>query len=61
MARLSRRALWLFLGYAAVLVAVVVAGFLAGAVGLWAALLWGAALLGVALILARQRMALRAP
>jgi hypothetical protein len=60
-ARLSRRALWLFLGYAALLAAVVVAGFLAGAVGLWAALLWGAAFLGVAFIWVRQRMASRAP
>jgi hypothetical protein len=51
----------LFLGYVAVLAAVGVAGFLAGAVGLWAALLWGAALLGVAFILVRQRMASRAP
>jgi len=58
-ARLSRRALWLFLGYVAVLVAVVLAGFLDEAVGLWAALLWGAAILGVAFILVRQRMASR--
>lgn len=61
MARLFRRALWLFLGYTGVLAAVVLAGFLAGAVGLWAALLWGAALLGVAFILVRQRMVSRAP
>jgi hypothetical protein len=60
-ARLSRRALWLFLGYVALLAAVVLAGFLAEAIGLWAALLWGAAFLGVAFIWMRQRMASRAP
>jgi uncharacterized membrane protein len=60
-ARFIRRALWLFLGYVAVLTAVGVAGFLAEAVGLWAALLWGAAFLGLVLVWARQRMASRAP
>jgi len=60
-ARLSSRALWRFLGYVAVLAAVVVTGFLAEAVGLWAALLWGPAFLGVAFILVRQRMASRTP
>lgn len=61
MARLLRRALWLFLGYTAVLAATVLAGFLAGALGLWAALLWGAAFLWGAFVFARRRMASRAP
>jgi len=61
MARISRRAFWLFFVYVAVLAAVVLAGFLAGAVGLWAAPLWGAALLGVVFIRVRQRMASRDP
>jgi len=60
-ARISRRAFWLLRVYGAVLTAVVLAGFLAEAVGLWAALLWGAALLGVAFIWVRQRMTSRAP
>jgi hypothetical protein len=60
-ARISRRAFWLFLVYIAVLGAVVLAGFLAEAVGFWAALLWGAALLGVAFIWVRQRFASRTP
>jgi hypothetical protein len=39
--RLFRRALLLFGIYAAVLAAVVVEGFLGGALGIWAAILWG--------------------
>jgi hypothetical protein len=51
----------LFLGYVAVLVVVGLAGFLYGAIGLWAALLWGAAFLGATFIWVRQRMASRTP
>jgi hypothetical protein len=55
MLRLARRAVLLFGGYASLLLAVVVAGFLGGAVGIWAAILWGAAVLtGLALYI-RQR------
>ena len=55
-ARISCRALWLFPVYVAVLTAVVLAGFLAEAVGLLAALLWGTAFIAVAFIWVRQRM-----
>jgi hypothetical protein len=55
MLRLARRSALLFGAYASLLLAVVVAGFLGGALGIWAAVLWGIALLaGLALYL-RQR------
>jgi hypothetical protein len=50
MLRLIRRAGLLFGVYASLLLAVGVAGFLGGAVGIWASILWGAAVLaGLAL------------
>ena len=56
MLRLSRKALLLFGIYATILAAVVVAGFLGQAVGIWAAILWGVgSLIGVALV-ARRRL-----
>lgn len=56
MRRLSRKALLLFGIYAAILAAVVVAGFLGQAVGIWASILWGVGILiGLALV-ARQRL-----
>ncbi len=45
MLRLIHRAALLFGAYAGLLLAVVVAGFLAAAIGIWAAILWGLALL----------------
>ena len=55
MLRLTRRAGLLFLAYTALLLAVVVAGFLGAAVGIWASVLWGVAVLaGIALYM-RQR------
>lgn len=45
MSRLARRALLLLGTYVTVLAAVVVAGFLAGALGIWAAILWGVGIL----------------
>jgi hypothetical protein len=56
MLRLTRRAALLFAAYAALLLAVVVAGFLASAVGLWAAILWGAVVLAVLALYGRQRL-----
>ena len=54
--RLGRRALLLFGAYTAVILAVVIAGFLGGAVGIWASVLWGAVLLGgLVLYLRRSR------
>lgn len=56
MRRLSRKALLLFGIYAAILAAVVVAGFLGQAVGIWASILWGVGILiGLGLV-ARQRL-----
>jgi hypothetical protein len=56
MLRLTRRAALLLGAYTSLLLAVVVAGFLGGAVGIWAAVLWGIGLLaGLALYL-RQRL-----
>jgi hypothetical protein len=56
MARLTRRALRLFGGNAAVLAAVVVAGFLGEAVGIWASILWGVAILAGLAIYGRKRL-----
>jgi hypothetical protein len=53
--RLGRRALLLFGAYAAVILAVVIAGFLGGAVGIWASVLWGAVLLGALVLYLRRR------
>jgi hypothetical protein len=57
MRRLGSRAIRLFLGYAAVLAAVVVAGFLGHALGIWAAILWGFGLLLAAAIYVKRRTA----
>jgi hypothetical protein len=51
----SLRAMRLFAGYAAALVAVVMAGYLNAAVGLWAAIPWGCGLLVSALYVKRRR------
>jgi hypothetical protein len=53
--RLGRRALLLFGAYTAVILAVVIAGFLGGAVGIWASVLWGAVLLGGLVLYLRHR------
>ncbi|HVD39001.1 MAG TPA: hypothetical protein VNC15_09240 [Solirubrobacterales bacterium] len=45
MLRLTRRAALLFGVYSSLLLAVVIAGFLGSAVGIWASILWGAAIL----------------
>jgi hypothetical protein len=54
--RLARRALLLFAVYTTVLVAVVVAGFLGQAVGIWASILWGAGILAGLAIYGRKRL-----
>jgi len=54
--RLLRRGLLLFGAYVALLAAVVVAGFLGGAVGIWASILWGAGVLAGIAIYGRQRL-----
>ena len=56
MLRLTRRAALLFGAYVSLLLAVVMAGFLAGAVGLWAAILWGAAVLAALALYGRRRL-----
>lgn len=53
--RLGRRALLLFGAYTAAILAVVIAGFLGGAVGIWASVLWGTVLLGGLVLYLRQR------
>lgn len=53
--RLGRRALLLFGAYTAVILAVVIAGFLGGAIGIWASVLWGAVLLGGLVLYLRRR------
>jgi hypothetical protein len=61
MLRLLRRALLLFGTYAAVMVAVIVAGFLGEALGIWASILWGAGVLAGIVVYARRRHARTAP
>lgn len=56
MSRLARRALLLFAVYATVLAAVVVAGFLGQAVGIWASILWGVGILAGLAIYGRKRL-----
>jgi Flp pilus assembly protein TadB len=55
MLRLARRAGVLFLAYTALILAVVIAGFLGAAVGIWASVLWGAAVLAGLALYVRQR------
>ncbi len=55
MLRLIRRAGLLFGAYASLLLAVIVAGFLAGRIGTWAAILWGVAILAGLALYGRQR------
>jgi Flp pilus assembly protein TadB len=56
MLRLTRGAGLLLAAYLALLLAVVIAGFLAAAVGLWAAVLWGVVLVaGLALYVRDSR------
>lgn len=55
MLRLARRAGLLFLAYTALLLAVVIAGFLGSAIGIWASVLWGAAVLAGVALYVRQR------
>ena len=56
MLRLTRRIALLFGAYASLLLAVVVAGFLGAAVGIWAAVLWGVALLAGLALYVRHRL-----
>jgi len=55
MRRLFRRALLLLGTYIAIIVAVIVAGFLGGALGIWASILWGVGVLAGIAVYARQR------
>jgi hypothetical protein len=55
MLRLMRRAGLLLAAYIGLLLAVIAAGFLAAAVGIWAAILWGAALIAVLALYVRKR------
>lgn len=56
MGRLLRRALLVFGTYAAVMVAVIVAGFLGAALGIWASILWGVGVLTGIAVYGRRRL-----
>lgn len=43
-------------GYAALLLAVVIAGFIGSTVGIWASVLWGAVLIGGLVLYGRRRL-----
>jgi hypothetical protein len=51
-----RRAILLFGSYASLLLVVMVAGFLASAVGIWAAIIWGVAIVVGLALFRRQRL-----
>jgi hypothetical protein len=53
--RLVGRAILVFGSYAAILLAVVIAGFLGQAVGIWAAVLWVAVLIAAVVVYGRRR------
>ena len=55
MRRLSRKAILVFGAYAALLLAVVIAGFMGQAVGPWASVIWGAVLIGGLALYGRRR------
>lgn len=55
MLRLARRAAQLFGAYVLLILAVVAAGFLAGALGIWAAILWGIMILAGLVLYCRRR------
>jgi hypothetical protein len=61
MHRLFRKALLLLGIYVAVMVAVIVAGFLAEALGIWASILWGVGVLAGIAVYARRRHTRTAP
>lgn len=46
----------IFGGYAALLLAVVIAGFIGNAIGIWASVLWGAVLIGGLVLYGRRRL-----
>jgi hypothetical protein len=56
MLRLTRRAGLLFASYLGLLLAIVIAGFLGGAIGIWASILWGAAVLAAVTLYVRRRL-----
>jgi hypothetical protein len=53
--RLGRRTILVFGIYAALLLAVVIAGFLGQAVGIWAAVLWGVVIIAGVVLYRRRR------
>lgn len=54
MRRLGHKAILVFGAYAALLLAVVIAGFFGQAVGIWASVLWGAVLIGGLVLYGRR-------
>jgi hypothetical protein len=53
--RFGRKSLLVLGAYAALLLAVVIAGFIGQAVGIWASVLWGAVLMSGLVLYARRR------
>lgn len=54
--RLGRRAILVFGSYAALLLAVFIAGFIGQAVGIWASILWGAVVIAGLVLYGRRRL-----
>jgi FtsH-binding integral membrane protein len=55
MLRLARRAGLLFASYLGLILAIVIAGFLGSAVGIWASIAWGVAILAALALYVRRR------
>jgi hypothetical protein len=55
MRRLGRRAILLFGAYTALILAVIVAGFIGHAFGIWASVLWGVLLVAGVVLYGRHR------
>jgi hypothetical protein len=55
MGRTVRRAILLFASYVGVLLAVIFAGFLGSAVGIWASVVWGVLVIGAVSLYLRRR------
>jgi FtsH-binding integral membrane protein len=56
MLRLARRAGLLFASYVGLILAIVIAGFLGSAIGIWASIVWGAVILAALALYVRRRL-----
>lgn len=55
MRRLTRKAILVIGAYIALLLAVLIAGFIAQTIGIWASVIWGAAIITAFILYSRRR------